>query len=92
MMPLIGPLPPGIAELVDLLFGILIIAIIVAIIVLLIKYFTGSRQTLFSSSTSPLQTGSRLEEEKLEKIMEELIKEIRMLREDIDELRRELRE
>ena len=92
MIPPIGPLPPGIAELVDLLFSILIIAIVVAVIILLIKYFMGGGQPLFSGTTRPRQTGSRLEEEKLEKMLEELIKEIKMLREDIDELRRELRE
>lgn len=85
-MPL--PPPPGPAEFSEVLswlFFVLAIGTVAAVIALLAKYLLGI-MTKQSQYTGPIY-GQEYDE-----LLRELIEEIRLLRKDIDKLRRELRE
>ena len=80
MMP---PPPPGMAALFDWIVWLVIIGLFVVGLLLLVKYI--SRE--FNVSTG-FAAGR---EEELERTMRELLEEIRLLRREIEEFRRELR-
>ena len=77
------PPPLGPVELYSWLLALIGAAIIVVCILLLLKYL--SRQ-------APSRYEGTARSSELEPLLKELIKEIRLLREDIDKLRREIEE
>ena len=85
-LPPIGPLGP------DILWWILTIIITVIIIggiIWFLKYIFGETSTFLPTHTAPTPTKY---DTRLENIMSELLEEIRLLRKEIAELRKEMSE
>lgn len=78
------PPPPGVADLFGWILWLILIGLFVAGLLAFIKYISRSL-SIYNGATVASQY------DELEKTMKELLEEIRLLRKEIEALRRELR-
>ncbi len=79
------PPPPGAIDILGWIFWLILVGLVVASIIVVARYIMRDIGTGSSYTTAP-------RDEKLEATMRELLDEIRLLRKEIENLRKELHE